>query len=326
MTKRDEQVTEIRNAIERMQSLAEAENLEALETLAEETEKEISALKGVGSVALKTELREEARKASKALREPKKEVHTPGPVEPTYARLDGVSELVTLGADLATEGFRAHRKASELAAELAEHTFNIVLKVDNGEGVPDIGMVRQETRDAMSDMFRSVAEVIGAERGAGEDDDAAWVAFERDLKALQRSVQYHRTSVRGAFLSSVDSDPDRAALFSRVLADKPDGVPASEHLASYYSVSLLGEREMEAARRKAKRLGKDAATQPRAIETKTPAERIDMTIKALPKAILATPADMELVKADPERRQQVAALIDAQVDRLRALRIQLDTE
>ncbi|MGV9659137.1 hypothetical protein ACWDR5_19495 [Streptomyces koyangensis] len=324
MTNRDEQVTEIRNAIERMQSLAEAENLEALEKLAEETEKEISALKGVGSVALKKELREEAHKASKALREPKAEVHTPGPVEPTYARLDGVAELVTLGADLATEGFRAHRKASELAAELAEHTFNIVLKVDNGDGVPDIGMVRQETRDAMSDMFKSVAEVIGAERGAGEDDDAAWVAFERDLKALQRSVQYHRTSVRGAFLSGVDSDPDRAALFSRVLADKPDGVPASEHLASYYSVSLLGEREMEAARRKARRLG--AATQPRAVETKTPAERIDLTIKALPKAILATPADMELVKADPERREQVAALIDAQLDRLRALRIQLDAE
>ena len=57
-----------------------------------------------------------------------------------------------------------------------------------------------------------------------------------------------------------------------------------------------------------------------------PAERIDLTIKALPKAILATPADMEVVKADPERREQVVKLIDAQLDRLRALRIQLDTE
>ncbi|MEU4005634.1 hypothetical protein AB0F32_24480 [Streptomyces albidoflavus] len=327
MSKRDEQVTEIRNAIERMQSLAEAENLEALEELSAETEKLISALKGVGSVALKTELREEARKASKALREPKPKVHTPGPVEPAYMTIPGVSEMVTLGADMATSGFRAQRKVSELAKDLAGHLLELSAAIKDESGNPDITASRYETMEAIRAVWTEVATTIGQEGPEDETDeerDARAADFKRDIKALQRSVKYHRSSVRADFLRAADTNPERAELFANALKDKPENTPASEHLAAYYSVELAGEREREIERQKRARLGQPEERP--AIEAKTPEERVTLTIKALPKAILATPADMELVKADPERREQVAALIDAQVDRLRALRIQLDAE
>lgn len=330
MTKRDEQVQEIRDDIERMQSLAEAENLEALEELAKETEEKISALKGVGVVDLRKNLREEAAKASKALREPAREVAKAEPEDdvPTYAHLDGVSDLVTLGADKAKAAFTAELTQEGVANEIAELSFQVALLSPlDDRGVPDIKFDRQATKDAVSDMLRTAAGAIAEERGR-EATDEEMVMYERIFDSLTRKVKYHRSSVRGRWLQALDSDEAARAKVAPLLEGKPDDVPVSQWVADSYGVNVLGEKELAAEKRRLKREGKSpaATTGTQRTALMSPTERLDATLKALPKAIIATPADMEAIKADDDRRARATALLDAQMDRLRALRIQLDAE
>jgi hypothetical protein len=226
--------------IERVRSLAEAENLEGIEELAEETEGIISALSGKGSIALKKEKRDAFKGAATVTEKPKAEVATKAAegvvVAKTWDQYEGTQELAAMGAEKLAEGVRLNLKASSVAMDVAAVAFDMVTRIPNKDGNPDL-MVTSDAAKKGGTALISLA---------GEGFEHTW-DNEQALKKLTRSVQDYRSDVRAAWLRSLDEDTEEAAerraRVAKLLEGKPEGEKASEFVAKAYGTSTIGQAE-----------------------------------------------------------------------------------
>ncbi|MGW5637126.1 hypothetical protein [Streptomyces sp. NPDC003832] len=250
-------IEEIDANIERAVSLAEAENSEGLKELNEATETLIASLAGKGSIAVKKEKRDALNAASQAQpkAEPPAKVHEGVVVPRSYDSYEGVSELIDMGAERMSEGVKLNLRVSDVAKEIADVALNIVLRIPNKDGDPDIMLTSQQSRDAMGALLRKAGE--GVERN---------YHTEKALKSLQRSVQYYRADARAKYLTSLDESSedadDERDRFVGVLEGKPDDVSASVWVAKHYGASLKGDEQVELEAWNAKQAALESGDQP----------------------------------------------------------------
>jgi hypothetical protein len=258
-TTTDEQakVEQAQANIERAVSLAEAENVEGLETLAKEHEDLISSMPSRGKIpagdmtwaAFKKGSRDDFRKASQA--QPKAEPKPRAEVIPAkdYTAYEGVSELVAMGTERAAEGVRQHIKTSTTAKEIASIILDMWRRIPNKDGNPDIKGDSDPAKKASSAMYKAVGVAL-AKDGLDAYD------VEQAVKKLIRSVQTQRTDVRAEYLRSLDEDTEEAAEerkhFAKLIESNTAGGPVSEFLAAHYGVGLKGEIEKARERYHAK--------------------------------------------------------------------------
>ncbi|MCF3174780.1 hypothetical protein IPZ61_15790 [Streptomyces sioyaensis] len=321
--------------IERAQSLAEAENVEALEELNKETEAIISSLTGQGSIKAKKEKRDAFKAAATVQEKPKAEVtkvHT-GTVAPkTWDQYEGTVELVQMGAEKVAEGIKAHVKVSNLAKEIAAISYDVWTRIPNKAGVPDL-----------------VGDSDAAKKGARAIYDKALPLFEDNydnasaLKKLIRSAQDYRSDVRAEWLRSLDLETEEAAerraLVSKVLEDKPEDEKASEWVANVYGTSTIGQSETKrlAYQEKKKRAAELEASAGKgeseggegegegdgeegkgAADTTTPDERATKLTEKLVRDIkTGKPEDFE--KATEETKEAIRAKLEEAMKGLKAM-------
>jgi hypothetical protein len=258
MTERSEEITQdeqlardVEQAqanIDRAVSLAEAENVEGLAELSKEHETLVSSMPSRGKIltgdmtwaAFKKASRDDFRKASQA--QPKAETKPKAEVIPAkdYTAYEGVSELVTMGAEKVAEGVRMHIKTSTTAKEIASIILDMWRRIPNKDGDPDITGTSDPAKKSSGAMYRAVGEAL-AKDGLDAYD------VEQAVKKLMRAVQTQRTDVRAEYLRSLDADTEEAAEerqhFAKLLETNPAGGPVSEFLAAHYQVGLKGEIE-----------------------------------------------------------------------------------
>jgi hypothetical protein len=227
--------------IERARSLAEAENVEGLAELKEETETIISALSGKDSIKAKKEKRNQWAEAATLVEKPKaKEVAKKAAegvvVQKAWDQYEGTQELAAMGAEKLAEGVRLNLKASNVAMEVAAVAFDMVTRIPNKDDNPDLMVASDAAKKAGTALIKM----------AGEGFEHTW-DNEQALKKLTRSVQDYRSDVRAAWLRSLDEDTEEAAerraRVAKVLEGKPDDVPASEFVAKAYGTSTIGQSE-----------------------------------------------------------------------------------
>jgi hypothetical protein len=334
---------------ERAASLVEAENTDGLAELAKETEGMISSLPSRGRFADKTwaqtkkDMRADFKAASQAKEQPKPKAEVavkaePAPVK-TYDQYEGVTELITLGAEKIAEGVRLQVKASTTAKEIASVALDMWRRIENKAGNPDIKGDSDPAKKASSALKKAAGEALARDNRGVDGYDV-----EESLKKLWRSVQDQRSDVRAEYLRGLDADTEDAAAeraaFGKILADKPDDVPASEWVAKSYGVSLLGQteakrlayhqkqEELAAAQAKAAELtsgdsegGEGEGEGGEAGETTTPDERVLAGVRKIRADIgKLNPADFETAsdEAKEKARNELDELVKALKEMIKA--------
>lgn len=296
---------EITANIERMVSLAEAENVDAMEELHAQTEDLITQLSGKGSIALKKDFRDRLRGAAAAQPKPAPKPDAGAAVAvKDYTEIAGVPELVAEGAQRMAEGVRLHLKASVTAKEIAEITLDMWSRIPDKSGYPDIKGTSAAAKAASKALYEAAGQ--GFERTLDN---------ENALTSLQRSVQNQRSDVRAEYLRSLDDDSDDAAedrkRFGALLANKPDGVPASKFIADHYGVKLKGTLELQReayAQRKELGDGSDEA------EELTPDERVAALVRKMKRDVSTAKIDDFEAASDEVKktaREELIVLGDA---------------
>jgi hypothetical protein len=309
VTDRNDSATmdQIADNTERAKSLAEAENAEGLAELSKETEALVSSLPSRGKAPNDqtwAKYKQDARNAFRAAAqvqdkpEPKnKAVAKAVPAEPAidpkdYSIYQGVTELVSDGAERVAEGVKLHLKTSDLAKEVAAIMLDMWRRIPNKEGHPDIMGASHAAKEAARALYSKAGEGF---QETYETTDA--------LEKLQRSVQTHRSDARAKYLRELDENADEQQRFAKALEAKPEDVPVSQFLATLYDTQLKGHGELARERYQLKKeLGADA---PKAIEAETtPDERVQSFVKRVrTDFVKATPEDFEA--ASDETKQSV---------------------
>lgn len=324
-------VEEVIANIERAKSLAEAENVEALEELHAETETMISRLPARGKTedgkswtAAKKEFRDSFRAAATVQEKPaaKKEVvkKEEAPVK-TFDQYEGVPELITMGADKAAESVRLHIKTSTTAKELATIGLDMWKRIPNKDNNPDIM--------GDSDQAKAASKALKQAAGAALGADGKLDAYDVDVavKKLWRSVQAQRTDVRAEYLRGLDADTDEAKTererFARLLKDRPEDTPASVWLADKYGVSLKGESEKARERYYRALAAANGGDGPAELEeAQTPDEHVSSIVGRVMKDIKNAKPEL-FEQASEETKKAVDEKLEEAIKALREMRAAL---
>lgn len=340
ITDYDRIAEEINSNVERARSLAEADNVEALEELNTETETLISRLpsrgKRPGTERTWTQYKKDKRAEFKAAAtvqekpakaEPKAEVATLETKD--YATVEGVTELVTMGAERVTDGVTAHIKTSSLAKDIASVLLDIRRRIHNKDGNPDLTARTDAAKKAASAIYAAAGESLG--KG---DLDAYDV--EESVKKLRRAVQHQMSDVQAAYLRGLDESPEEAALFAKILEGKPEDTPVALWVANHYDLKLKGQGEIARERyheKKALEAGEAIKTSGEGAEggegegegeggegaaTPTPDEHVKAVVAKLIKDIKAAKPD-DFENASEETKDAVRAQLEEASKALKAM-------
>ncbi|WP_333731752.1 hypothetical protein [Streptomyces sp. IBSBF 3010] len=324
--------------IERGRVLATEDNAEALEELGTETETLISNLSGKGSIKAKKENRDawKSAVAEAAAAKPKAEVAKKAAegvvVAKTWDQYEGTKEFATLGAEKLAEGVRLNLKVANVAEEVAKYAFEMVVRIPNKDGNPDLMVASDVAKKAGTALLGM----------AGEGFEHTW-DNEQALKKFARSVQDYRSDARAAWLRSLDEETEEAAerraRVAKVLEGKPDDVPASEWVAKAYGTSTIGQAERKRLayheKQKAKELAAaggsaeggngeggegdgEGSGEGTSAETTTPDERVTkLTDKLLKDLGAAKPEDFEA--ASDETKEAIRERLEKASKALKAM-------
>lgn len=292
-------VEQIDANIDRARALAQEDNPEALEELGQETETLISSLSGKGSINVKKLKREYWRKAVEEGQQAKPEASAEVATR-DYTSYEGVSELVSMGAEKVAEGVRLHATGNSLAKEIAQIGLDIARRIPNKDGDPDLMIDSAEAKEAMRALYKQ----------AGEAFEHTF-ENEKSLKSLQRSIQYYRSDARAQYLRSLDGDDADAEAerqhFASLLEGKPADVSVSEFLANHYGASRKGKNEIEAEKwRRENQPGELTAgnAEGETSEEADPNEKVKTVVRSFLKDVKrALPDDFE--KASDETKAEV---------------------
>jgi hypothetical protein len=198
------------------------------------------AFKGGSDVPTEAKAKPAAKKTvAKKVAAPKPDLETKD-----YKTAEGVSELVTMGAEKIREGVTAHQKASTTAHEVAAVILDMRLRIKNKSGVPDLKAQSQAARDAAGDMYKAAGSKLD-----GTDEEV------RDAVAsMVKATQYRMSDLLVNWVRALDNSPEEyAKLFGAVKEAHPDMTPA-EAVFKFYNLSNKSALEREKERQAAKRL------------------------------------------------------------------------
>lgn len=259
---------EVSGNIERVRSLAEAENAEGVATLVTETNALIAQLPADDRAELTKALAAAAAGQDRAV---------PAVAKPmTYADYEGVTGLIALGAEKGAAGVRQNIKTATTAFEVAAITLGMWVRMPNEDGDPDLMGNSGPAKAATKKLYRDIGAAL---KGSSLDS----FDVKQGSRALVRSIQSSRTDVRAIYLRGLDADTPEGALerqrYARILADKPEETDVSAWVARHYDVSLKGRTELQREYHHAKKALPAAAAKPpepvsEAAQPQTPDESV----------------------------------------------------
>jgi len=302
--------------IDRAKSLAEAENEDGLKELAEETESLISSLSGKGSVAIRKEKRDAFKAAAQGSEKSKdKAVEKKDVKEGTVTRevadpysIEGMRELVNLGAHKFAEGARLHMKIKDTAIEVAKVILDQRVRIPNKDGIPDLKATSNAAKTVSRDTYQAAREDLMKSGISEEEADKA-------IGKLIKSVQNNMKEVIFEYLGALDSNPEEAKRWE--LVAKPEEKPLSEAVANLYGWEM--PRELESGERGAEA---EAGEEGEAEHHPDPADTvIGYFVKA--KGELNKAQKKVRTLAEEEEKERVRAEIDKLVTDLVSLKASL---
>lgn len=321
--------TEIDNAIARIKTLVSEGNTDGAAELAQEAETMISAIKGKGAVNVRKEYREGVAAALKV--EPSREIVARMPE--TIAEVDGLDELVNIGAERVRTVTEGKIKGGR---EIAQIQLDIRRRIILPDGTPDLNARSHAAKMASSEIYDRVTANLPAE---GEDELAD--AIRTEIKSVQRAAQNAMQDVRTEYIRALDhSDPEELAHFKGIfdVAEVSNGKTGagdaiSEVVAKHYGIKLQTRAEVEAERRAAraeliaKRESGDELEPEEAAELAgekyvSPSDHVRKLISATAKAMDALPPGT-LGEIKEEDRKAYAESLSATIGRMSALLAQL---
>lgn len=291
---------EITANMERVRSLAEAENTEGAEALSKETDGLIASLPAKERTKLRADLRKAATAAPQTVIVPAPQAAEVATLETAnYADAEGVSDLVDLGAAKVTESVNLHLKGSQSAKAVAAVILDIRRRLTNKEGYPDLSARSDAAKKAASAMYQAA--------GAQITGDAYDV--EESVKKMRRAVQLQMSDVMAEYLRGLDDSEEEAAHFAKIMEGQPEGTKVSQAVADHYGLKLKGQIELarekyQAAKELEAASGEGAegegaegeGEEAEGTETaeSTPDERVEATVKKIMKDLKAAkPEDFE---------------------------------
>jgi hypothetical protein len=312
---------EITGNIERVQSLAEAENVEGVATLKEETEGLIAKLPTGERVALRSALTA-ASKAEKP--EAKAEVELKAKaaevvnLQSDYHNFEGVAELVDQAAEKVLEFAKASVSGGH---ELANITFYAWTRITKADGTPDLKGDTDAAKSVTKDAFDKVLKGL-PEEGTNEEADN----LRAQLGTVRKAMQHGREDVRVNYIRGLAHSPEEAARFGALVEGKK-GADISTAVAAAYEITLLTRAEKQKALRDSKKAL--AAAEEKfeevtgaldAVDTETAAkvEAGEMTeaereeaLKAANEAVAEATKALEAVKGEEKAATPAEELADA---------------
>jgi hypothetical protein len=297
---------EIRANIERVRSLAEAENEDGAKDLHKETTALIKRLPADERPALTKALKAAGQAQPKAAEVVKAE--SPASLETQdYKANPEIVALVELGTKKIVAGVQQQMTARETARQVAELTLDMWRRITTKNGVPDLKGDTDQAKQAAKDMYSAVGPQL-----EGDEYDV-----EQAVNKLVRSVQDHRSDVRAVYLRGLDDAPEEREKFQSILGDKPDDVPVSKWVADYYKLSLVGQieanRERARKNRELAKQAKDSAeleqgdAEPKAEETAE--EKVARTLSGMHRALRGI-RQQDFASLSDERKEEVRAEVE----------------
>jgi hypothetical protein len=228
---------EIESGIERIAALTSEGNTEGAEELSTEISEMIDSIKGTGSVAKRKGYRDQLKSAKDAAPAPSTEVELKMPQ--TIAEVEGLEELVSLGAERVREVTESKLKGGRAIAEIL---FDMRRRIILPDGLPDLKGRSHAAKTASSEVYDRVTSALPAE---GTDEFADGIRDE--ITSIKRSAQDAMVDVRVEYIRALDhSGPEELEAFAAAV--KPNVQP-SEAVAQYYGIKLQTRRELQAERR-----------------------------------------------------------------------------
>jgi len=309
--------------IERARSLAEAENLDGLAVLSEETEALISSLptrgKGPGGESWTKEKKAMRDAFAAAVTVAEKPEPEPAPKAEVvvletrdYHDVAGVPELVTKGADLFAEGVGIHLKASDLAKDIARVLLQMRVRMTNKFGEPDVKALSAGAKQASKDMYAKAGEAF---RASGQYNA---LEAKQAVAKLQKSVNNFTPTIRAEYLRELDTNEEEAARFAEITVKADDDRPVSEVVAAHYGVELKSRYELDVERAELEAAGEGVDSE-EADEPATPEEQIGAFFTKAADSIER--AEKALKKVDDDAtKESVKGRIDALIAELATLK------
>jgi hypothetical protein len=216
---------EILANIERVRSLAEADNEEGAAELVKDTKALIDAAKGGSSVEtnkLRKELRAKLEEATKAQAAPSTEVavrEEAAPAKTTYHDIEGMDALVQQGADKIREGLQTMARGAEVARDVAVVLLEMRCNItDPKTGLPDLRADTADAKDASRDMFRLVEDSL---KEAGMFNEKVFGTFKRSIRD-----QTQHMVVR--YVESLDHNPDVVDEYFKLAIERNPGMKPTD--------------------------------------------------------------------------------------------------
>jgi len=315
---------EIEGGIERVQSLAEADNTDGAAELATEVEGLISQVRAENTgktTALRKKLRDRLRKAGQAQSEPKAAEVERAPKAEVVETGD-MEQLIAMGADRVREVTVGKLKGSR---QIAEILLDIRRRIILPDGLPDLKGVSQRARDRGAEVYGRVLSDLPAE---GEDDTADGIRAE--INSIKKSAWNALGDLRVEYVRSLDtSDAEELKPFASILEGQ-DGSPA-ELIAAHYDLDLRTRREIERDRRQAKAAlearkaeGEEISEEEEAAalgeKVVSPADAAKAAVRKIKGAVKAITVDGV---DDTEDRKAIREAIADQIDALRQIASEL---
>jgi hypothetical protein len=228
---------EVEANIERARSLAEAENTEALEALSAETETLISQLPTRGKIGGKTATKakkdyRDAFKAAATVQEKPQSKAVEGVATKEtqdFNTIEGVPELVSLGAEKFADGVRLHVRTHEIANEISKVLLDMRLRMTNKDGLPDLSATSKGAKDAAKALYSEASRLYKANGAADEAET------ERALNSLVRSVQNQMRNVTlPAYLRELPANAEEAKRYAEIAP--AEGENLGEAIARRYKL------------------------------------------------------------------------------------------
>jgi hypothetical protein len=318
-------VEEIEANIERVRSLAEAENAEGAEELEVETEALISKLRGAtgkDTTSIRKGYRTQlaAAKRAESKEEPKatksNEVATKQPAD--FTEIPGVPELVK----------EASAKVRELAIskfkgghEIAAKIFEIRTHIKTEAGYIDFDATTDQAKKASSTVYDAITEKL-AEEGENEADDA----IRAEIGSIKKSAQNAMGDVKVLFIRALDTSADDIKAQYKYAQDAHPDKSLSEAVFTFHNITTRNTRaELAKAAREAKaalaaRVAAGELTEGEAEaeaqesglapKEKTPTERVKAAVSKAGKAVKAVSAaediDIDAVADEMEDKERDA--------------------
>lgn len=295
---------QIMDNMDRVQSLAEAENTEGAAELSEETDALIASLPAKERNDLRNMLREAGEARKPEPEEPATTVATLATLD--YNTIEGAPELVKLGTSKVTDSVNLHMKGTQTAKDVAAIILDIRRRMTNKDGLPDLTGRSNAAKTAASDMYKAAGEAL---KGDAYDVETA-------VKKMMRSAQNQMSDVMAEYLRGLDDSPEEAALYVKILEGTPEGTKTSEAVAAHYGLKLRGTTEIARSEFAAqKEIGAGADTEE---EPGTPDERVSSVVGKLMRDFKAAkPEDFE--NASEETKEIVRKQLDEVRDALKAM-------